>query len=177
MPVLEALGETGVEPHVVCFGVALLKGVRRGRFRRNAQLRGSGITCGAGGASLTGTTSTGGCETLTLRTSLRRSLLFLRSNRPFSTSHNEQFSGQELCGFYGLALYELLLSARAAMCVYGFCLNVAFCGFSSSCFYSSCAPCSLEVPTAYALLSHGAAGIPRLGRCSEIPDIIRHIAL
>lgn len=129
MPVLEALGETGVEPHVVCFGVALLKGVRRRRFRRNAQLRGSGITCGAGGASLTGTTITGGCATLTLRTSLRRSLLSCVAIGLSLTSHNEQFSGQELCGIYGLALYELLLSARAAMCVYGFCLNVAFCGF------------------------------------------------
>jgi hypothetical protein len=40
MTVLEALGETGVEPHVVRFGVALLKGVSRRSFRRDAKIRG-----------------------------------------------------------------------------------------------------------------------------------------
>jgi hypothetical protein len=40
MPVLETLGETGVKPHVVCFGVSLLKGVCRWRFRRNTKVRG-----------------------------------------------------------------------------------------------------------------------------------------
>ncbi|QQZ61722.1 hypothetical protein JI735_02935 [Paenibacillus sonchi] len=60
MPVLEALGETRVETHVVCFGVALLKGVSRRRFRRDAQIRGSCTTCATGGTSTAATTSIGG---------------------------------------------------------------------------------------------------------------------
>lgn len=43
MPVLEALGETCVEPHVVCFGVALLKGVSRRQLGGTPRSGGAGL--------------------------------------------------------------------------------------------------------------------------------------
>lgn len=129
MPVLEALGETGVEPHVVCFGVALLKGVCRRRFRRNAQLRGAELPVEQAEPRSRVPQSPVAAQPLLYEQACDEVFFSCVAIGLSLTSHNEQFSGQELCGIYGLALYELLLSARAAMCVYGFCLNVAFCGF------------------------------------------------